>query len=192
MSRIWKDIEGFEGRYQVSDDGNVRSLPDIDDDGKYRTGTVLVPVTGGTGYAVATFYEKCWLVHRLVASAFIPNPEGLPEVNHLDGDKLNANFTNLEWCTRAQNQQHRFRVLGHKSGTAGKRGIECANSKPVEARSTKTGTHHGVYGSASEAARSLGISSSGVTLAASGKVRAHKGFTWRYITRDEYLAAANA
>ena len=70
---IWKDITGYEGIYQVSNFGRIKSL------GRFL----------------------------LVAEAFIPNPEGKPEVNHIDGDKLNNNYTNLEWCTRRENLQPR-------------------------------------------------------------------------------------
>ena len=123
MKEIWKDVKGFEGRYQVSNLGRVRSL-----DWPRHKGRVLKQIYGKRwGYYVvhlahADGYIKYTTVHRLVAIAFIPNPDNLPEVNHKDENKLNnvvcfnpdgsldIEHTNLEWCTGLYNLRYGTRV----------------------------------------------------------------------------------
>lgn len=111
---IWKPVVGYEGLYEVSNTGQVRSL---DRYIKYSNGQihlhkgkVLSPVIKDNGYLqVGLYYNgkyKMFLVHRVVAQAFIPNPDNLPEVNHLDEDKTNNNVTNLEWCDRSYNLKY--------------------------------------------------------------------------------------
>lgn len=92
----------------------------IDDTGiirKYYNGTFIRKYTGNTnntGYMVWYYAHKCYLIHRLVAQAFIPNPNKCKTVNHKDGNKLNNNVNNLEWCTQLENNVHSFYTLGHK------------------------------------------------------------------------------
>lgn len=113
---IWKDIKGFEGYYQISSWGRVRSLdryvPDCFDSKRIAVGQILKPYKTKKGYLKITLYKnskqvykKC-RVHRLVAEAFIDNPNCLPEVNHKDGNKENNSITNLEWCTGEENRKH--------------------------------------------------------------------------------------
>ena len=90
-----KDIAGFEGRYAVNTDGYVWS---------HKRKKYLKPRYTKKGYArVHLGINTDYYVHRLVAETFIPNPYNLPEVNHIDGNKLNNDFSNLEWCTHQQN-----------------------------------------------------------------------------------------
>ena len=117
VSELWKDIKGFEGSYQVSTKGNVRSLDRwvTEKTGikKFIHGKMEVlhnQYKDGRGYYKVSLHkdgkEKKLLVHRLVAIAFIPNPNNLPEVNHIDEDKHNNDVNNLEWCTRLENIHH--------------------------------------------------------------------------------------
>lgn len=108
---IWKDIEGYEGLYQVSNFGKVKSL-NYKRQNKVK---ILKPSqTGkgafkGQGYLSLHLKNKQFKVHRLVAEAFIPNKENKPQINHKDGNKLNNNSNNLEWCTNSENQKHAWK-----------------------------------------------------------------------------------
>lgn len=107
---IWKDIDGFEGTYQVSNMGRVRSLTRRV--WNYtKPGRVLKPMAKENGYlqvylSDGKIREKHAHIHRLVALAFIPNPEGLPEVNHKNLNKADNRVENLEWCTSRYNKAH--------------------------------------------------------------------------------------
>jgi hypothetical protein len=116
-----RDIEGYEGRYQVSNLGRVRSLARVlRNTGSYN-GLARIPgrilsdgqVRSGKSYTTVGLAKegvsKTFMIHRIVAMHFIPNPNGLPEVNHLDGNKRNNHYANLEWTTRSGNMKHAFR-----------------------------------------------------------------------------------
>lgn len=183
--RKWLDVAGLEGRYQVSDDGYVRSLPDIDERGRFMPGNILKAHPNDAGYPVVQIAGSTVRVHRLVAQAFIPNPDQLPEVNHKNGIKSDARAVNLEWCSRSENHKHRYAVLGQVGGMTGKRGVKCANSKQV--RGTPVGGGTPLYfGSAAEAQRITGIHASGIGMAARGQLRSFKGHLWQYISREEF------
>ena len=114
----WKAIEGYEGAYEVSNFGNVRS---VDRDIVYSNGRV-VSYKGNTkkqtvdkyGYAYVGLYSnqkhKQGMTHRLVAKAFIPNIDNKPQVNHIDGNKLNNHVDNLEWATSQENMEHAVKI----------------------------------------------------------------------------------
>ena len=103
----WKPIERFNGEYMISSHGRVRSLK--------RHGDRIMPQTiQRKGYYAVTFWMNnkayCRKVHRLVIEAFTPNPDSLPCINHIDGNKLNNHVSNLEWCTYQANMQHAVRT----------------------------------------------------------------------------------
>lgn len=110
-NEMWVDLIGFEGAYEVSDLGNVRSVQRViyHKDGKvtHHKQRVLKQTTNKKGYKVVyptkASKKTSLLVHRAVCEAFWPNPIGLPEVNHKDEDKTNNDFENLEWCDTAYN-----------------------------------------------------------------------------------------
>lgn len=109
---IWKDIPGYEGRYQVSNLGRVKSLD------YWRTGKAqIMKAKNHAGYCRVVLWKdgkaKEICVHRLVSLVFIPNPENKPYVNHIDGDRRNNKTENLEWVTAQENTIHSVTVLGN-------------------------------------------------------------------------------
>ena len=132
MGEVWKDVPGYEGLYQVSNCGNVRSLDRL----IKRKGQGDLPLKGGTvkqfsnkGYKVVTLSKESKLkqfkVHRLVALAFIPNPDSLPQVNHKDENPANNCIENLEWCDDRYNSNYGTRsqrMANSKKGIATRKG----------------------------------------------------------------------
>lgn len=108
---MWKDIKGYEGLYEVSDKGEVRN---------YITRKLIVGDINNFGYYRVKLYknkkQKTFFRHRLVAQAFIQNPDNLPEVNHIDGDKSHNYKENLEWSSRTHNEReaHRLKIKQYK------------------------------------------------------------------------------
>lgn len=111
MKEIWKDVIGYEGLYQVSNFGNVRSVDRVihlsNGQSRFVPGKTKVLRKNNQGYSVVGLYDKdrqkAALVHRLVATAHIPNPEGKPCIDHIDGNRTNNNVDNLRWCTQKEN-----------------------------------------------------------------------------------------
>lgn len=101
----WKDVPGYEGLYQISNLGNVKSL---------YSNKILKPSIDKYGYtrfsATKDKIQKTLIIHRLVAKLFIPNPNNLPQVNHKDGNKNNNCKNNLEWCTDSDNKKHAYKT----------------------------------------------------------------------------------
>ena len=115
MEEIWKDIAGYEGLYQISNKGRVKSLNRlVKDTTRDRVqkikGRILKYCDNGKGYKLVYLNKnrkrKNYYVHRLVAETFIPNPRQLPEVNHKDLNKANNKISNLEWITELDNKRH--------------------------------------------------------------------------------------
>lgn len=104
MEEIWRDVIGYEDLYKVSNLGNIKTLY------PRKYGNILQKYINKEGYVFVRLNKNCkrtgLLLHRIVAKAFIPNPENKPQVNHIDGNKLNNNVDNLEWVTASENQKH--------------------------------------------------------------------------------------
>lgn len=118
MEEIWKDIKGYEGLYQVSNLGNIKSLSRKRGN-QFDYQEIIMKQGDYRGYKNVILQKdgkvKCFIVHRLVAEAFVPNPRNLPFVNHKDECKTNNTVDNLEWCTAKYNSNY---------GTAIERGAE--------------------------------------------------------------------
>lgn len=112
MSEIWKDIAGYEGLYQISNQGRVKSLKrwDVNKKAFVDDESILHPTGNGYGYMIVGLRKETrktnHYVHRLVADAFVSNPNGHTYVNHLDYNKQNNDASNLEWCSQKENMQH--------------------------------------------------------------------------------------
>lgn len=167
---IWKPVVGYEGLYSVSNLGRVRSDATRGHNGK--TGRIMTE-DNSCGYAAVrlTGYgcSKAYKSHRLVCSAFIPNPLGLPHVNHKNGVRMDNRVENLEWCTALQNSRHAIEVLGKHN--AGERN-HSAKLVADDVRSVRAGKWAGMRNT--EVAAALGVCESTIRAIRSGR-------TWRCI-----------
>lgn len=125
----WKEVDGTDGRILVSDQGRVKSL--------LRDGRILKPTTDNKGYLriKITLDRKpiSYKVHRMVASAFVPNPNNLPQVNHINGNKTDNSFDNLEWVTNRENAAHAIRTGLWESVLQGAKRVNNSKRKAVTA-----------------------------------------------------------
>lgn len=169
MEEKWRDIPGYEGLYQVSNFGRVRN----------HKGVILAlnkrPSNTQERYLIKLSKnnkKRSFLVHRLVATAFIPNPEDKETVNHIDGDPLNNRSDNLEWATKSENHLHRVYSLGEHSL------LPC---KPV--RCVESGQ---IYPSLCAAARDLRIQQSSISQVINGHrgVKTAGGYHWELANQE--------
>lgn len=168
-SLFWRNIEGYEGLYQVSIDGEVKSLERISPQGHLLKERIMKPVLNDMGYLRVGLTKggksKSFFVHRLVAQAWIPNPDNLPIINHKDENPLNNRVENLEWCTQKYNVNY---------GTA----IE-KRKKPVVGINPVTGEVVVEFSSTAEAGRN-GYRMGCILDCCKGKSLTCKGLIWCY------------
>lgn len=159
---VWKTIDGFEN-YQVSNFGRVKSFA------KKTPKILTTNANDGIGYVRVQLYKNkqraFFRIHRLVAMAFIPNPENKPEINHKNGIKKDNRVENLEWATYSENENHARKYLDKKSYT---RKIQCV----------ETGV---VYESLTQAAKQLGTAVNCIHRALNNKRKTYKKLHWRYL-----------
>lgn len=194
MEEIWKDVVGYEGIYKISSMGNLKSVERIDSLGHKRKEKILKPKTDKYGYIVYGLCKngklKSITAHRLVAEAFIPNPENKECVDHIntirtdnrvwlnDDGSVNYEKTNLRWCTQKENHNNPLSVINH--------GV--ASCIPVIQYSLD-GYMLKVWDSALMAEINIGVRHQGIAKCCKNRY-GHKsagGFKWKYYTTDNYL-----
>lgn len=170
---MWKDIKGYEGYYQVSDDGRVRRIYDTVPPRILKSRPSLYPTVS----LCVGQKKKSFNVHRLVAETFLERPERTTEVNHKDGNKWNNDLSNLEWVTQKENMNHARFVLDKP--LFGKK------ARPCRSLDKKTGEVVKEYPSISHAARemtdNLTVGRISITTVCSGKRKSAYGYRWEYI-----------
>ena len=178
MIETWKDIPKYEGLYQVSNLGNVKSLErPVNDNGgiKIIKERILKKQKHYHGYLYVVLNNKKKYIHRLVAQTFLDNPNNYKEINHKDGNKQNNVYSNLEWCTRSQNVKHSYR-LGLLKSRIGKNNNQ---SKQV-LQYNLNGNFIKEWESIKEASRFLKINDSSISACCKHKQNKAGNYIWRY------------
>lgn len=157
---MWKSITGFENKYWVNTKGQVKS----------KNGLKRIDIDPH-GYVIVKLSKKTYRVHRLVALAFIPNPENKPQVNHKDGDKTNNSVKNLEWVTNQENCIHAHK-LGLCTNTGSPKRVKQIRPDGVLVRE---------YVSAVEAFKETGISRANIQKVCNGQRNYAGGYIWKYL-----------
>lgn len=159
---VWKDIKGYEGKYKISNLGNVKSV---------KKQIILKPIIHKKGYLRVALYKKNkskrYLIHRLVAEAFIENPNNYMEINHKDENKQNNNVSNLEWCSRSYNVNY---------GTRNKSTSKNINQYDMQGNFIKK------WESIKEVERQLGINNAHICQCCkqNERYKTAGGYIWRY------------
>lgn len=179
MECVWKDIAGYDGLYQVSSSGKVKRLSGF----QSKNERVLKEINNGNGYMGVSLCKGSKpvrvYIHRLVAQAFIPNPENKPQVNHIDGNRGNNELSNIEWVTSSENHHHKYDILKRNATNKGRFGILHWSSKKVGMYFDDKLIRE--FNGAMEASRELGCADSTIRKVIYGQQKMHKGYTFKYL-----------
>lgn len=183
----WKDIKGYDGLYQVSNLGRVKSLGND----KSRKEKILKAETTKGGYLRVNLYKKMkgkhMLIHRMVADAFIPNPENKPYIDHIDGNPFNNSIDNLRWCTHKENMNNPIAkqrigefMKGHSVSQELREKIRDTHRKSIY-QIDKINEHIiREWPSIIDAERELGIDHRKISNCCNGKRKTAGDFIWKY------------
>lgn len=188
----WKPIKDFEGLYEVSNYGRIKSLAKMvrpNRGGYLHKERVMTSNCKKHRYKRITLKHNgnktCRYVHRLVAIAFIPNPDNKETINHKNGFRKDNFVNNLEWATQAENNQHSYDIGLRESPMKGVKGKDHFASKPVYQLDATTGEIIRRFDSLSDAGRFLNpkkpyVASSSISSVISGKFKTSRGYKWRF------------
>ena len=168
MEEIWRDIDGYNSLYEISNLGNIKSKKRKINN-RYYGGKILVPIQRNKKYFVVNLYKnnksKSYLVHRLVAQTFLENPNNLPQVNHKDENKDNNCVNNLEWCSSKYNINY---------GTRNKKISKRVNQYDINGNFIKN------WESISSIYKNLKISRSNILNCCKGIYKQAGGYVWKF------------
>lgn len=183
MKEIWKDIPGYEGSHQISTKGSVKSLERWVPNNKGETllkERILSPYKTRYGYLriclTLNRKKKHFLVHKLVAMAFIPNPKNYPQINHKDENPLNNCVENLEWCEPVYNSNY-----GTRNSRIGKAHLNRKDCSKKVGQYDKSMNLLAEFPSMNEAERQTGIPHNRICMACQGRYMSAGGYIWKYI-----------
>ena len=172
-SEIWRDVVGYEGLYQVSNLGRVKSLRGRSN----HKNDIFLKIQTNKGYKRVSLCKndvlKHYPLHRIVAEAFVPNIDNKPQVNHIDGDKSNNKASNLEWCTSRENRKHGIQI-----------GLIKVKGKRVN-QYNLNGEFLKMWETLSSAAKECGVHTSHIASCCKGKFRQAGGYIWKYVEENE-------
>ena len=178
QDEVWKDIPGYEGLYQVSNFGEVKSLSRY----HHKKETILKKHKTKDGYYETTLVKngkyKFIRTHRLVAFAFIPNLLNKEQINHKDGNKLNNNVENLEWCTLQENKDHAI-----KTGLQDFKGKKNPKAKAVN-QYDKDGNFIKKYDTLRQAMYETGISEHCISSVCNKHIKTAGGYKWEFVVKE--------
>lgn len=170
IQEIWKPIEGYEDLYEISNLGRLRNFK----------GVIKKPQSNGNGYKKVFLYRdgkgKGFFMHRLVAKAFVPNPENKPNVNHIDESRDNNVASNLEWVTQSENVRHGTSPMRMRQGVIGFwKSHPLHNCKAVRCIETQV-----VYPSLKAASEATGAQSTNIKKCIKGERHTAGGYSWEF------------
>ena len=175
-NEIWIPIKDYKKLYEVSNLGRIKSHKRLG-----TKGGILVPILSKSYYSVNLWkngHLKIKKIHRLVCQAFLPNIENKPQINHIDGNKLNNKLSNLEWVTQAENMRHAYNIGLAKAPMKNRFGCNNPTSKKVR-QYDKTGNFLKEYNSIKDAAAINGLWATAISRCTKNKLKTTGGYIWK-------------